>query len=154
MIDDVVGVELKLMTVAIENGAKLGDRKYDLLAKIGGVWTRIECKSWLPENIASNTRKLLQVGVDSTEDGIRQNKQLLIDLVAFKENGFQGFKWIFDKGMENNQEVFKNAITDILKEKNTKQRIMGLLGEQSDANYSKWVRELSDNLDGFIMVKP
>jgi len=155
MIDDVVGVELKLMTVAIENGAKLGDRKYDLLAKIGGIWTRIECKSWLPENIASNTRKLLQVGVDSTEDGIRQNKQLLIDLVAFKENGYQGFKWIFDIGMQNNKELFKGTIIDVLvNDDNTKKKIMGLLGQQLDVEYSTWVTGLSKNLDAFIMVKP
>jgi hypothetical protein len=82
-------------------------------------------------------------------------KQLFIDLVAFAENEYKGFKWVFDRGMDGNKELFKNTILNILEtDAKTKQKIMGMLGHKTDEEYLGWVRELYKRLDDFMEVKP
>ena len=159
--DQVVGVELKRMAVKLKNGVPLGNREYDILANIGDVLTRMELKSWLPQYVEQNTRSYLTTGTKIIVGGVektKEPKQLLIDLVAFAENDYKGYLWIFDKGMAGSEQLFKDTVEDVLlHHEKTKEKIYGWLGGMEtfpdDDAYIEWVDRIVKRLDSFIIVK-
>jgi hypothetical protein len=145
---NVTKVSLKREAVEVNIGGIkkfLGNREYDLEAIIDGIPTKIEAKSWLPEYVKSNVGRYLRGDKDT-------NAQLLTDLIAYKQNGNKGFKWVFDEGMAGQTKIFKKAILDTLRKEggSVHDKLVGHLGK--NVNVKVWVNELEGNLDDFFSV--
>jgi hypothetical protein len=146
--------ELADIEVYMRNVAGLGERFYDYIRKNG---TRIEAKSWLPDNIQRLTKQYIAGS---------EEPQLLIDLVHFARNGFgpNVIKWKFDEGMsEAGKEIFKKTIKKTLKEGDVPDEVIDAMARtdipgqpvilKTIKDYEDWIdTKLFVKLDDFIEI--
>ena len=80
--------------------------------------------------------------------------------VAWSQNNFKGLKWIFDEGMLDNEQVFKETIKRVLKTDGaTRQKLLEHLRLNSLKSLYDWLEGvegvsegLFDKLDDFFEV--
>jgi len=128
-------------TVTIR-GKALRSRLYDYIEELGGQITHVECKAWLPGNVASLVKRSLK---GTTKHG----EQLMVDLLDWQRKGFTGNRWEFDS--QEAVDTFKSSVTDILKSDNNVREVMsGHLGIDVKDFNDEFLEEALEELDNFV----
>lgn len=140
-------------------GVKMtSQRRYDVIAEIGGQLVKVECKSWYPKNAAQLTKCYLKakstkvdLSADSDEliDVAVEGQQLFADLLSWSQKEFKGYQWHFDDA--ESASIFKSTLLAEIKTKDMESLLMSVLGK-TDTEVKLLVVDIEKNIDKFVEV--